>query len=171
MSGRDGQRGRGQCFGAGFDSVQHLSGHHEVGRNDHRPIPGRHPPPPQACPGTKHESGATGSETVQSERPGPVDPRAEPLGGLRWQILGRVQHKVPSRFEEVNHEPAPSLRCTIRDPVANREQLQPGHEVICAGVIRREQQSVDPGRRLPLTAMPAHLHQPWPDGLVWGVKS
>jgi hypothetical protein len=42
-------------------------------------------------------------------------------------------------------------------------------DVGSARVARRRSHSSCPARRTPLTAPPAHLHQPWPNGLRWNI--
>jgi len=74
-----------------------------------------------------------------------------------------MQDEVTVRLKFGDDEVALGFRRAVRDVIANREALELRKDLIGAREVRREQEAIDPLCGIPRAAMPAHLHQPWPD--------
>jgi hypothetical protein len=74
-----------------------------------------------------------------------------------------MQNEVMARLKPGDDELAVGFRRPVGDMVADRKMLEFGKDAVGAPPVRREQQPIDPLRRVPRTAMPAHLYQPGPD--------
>src|SRR5215203_1300077 len=76
----------------------------------------------------------------------------------------RTQCQGPLRLEALNDQAALGFRRSIWDEVAEIDLLQAWDDPVHTGPVRRKQQLVNPASRVPAGPMPAHLHQPGPDG-------